>query len=144
MIASQLHDWSTRTKIIVATGIVIIAAVLGYLLVYYWVFRDFSQVLSFNVLKNQIVANQRTSDVREELRGLGYQFEDSQFFPLSDPQSKNYRADVLGGYEPVPIENDQLTEEGYYFYDANGMAYFVKVDKEGNVDPSKIVPLMIH
>lgn len=144
MIASQLHDWSNRTKVVVALGAIIIAAVLGYLVVYSWVFRDFSQVFSFNVLKNQIVANQRSSDVQEELRSLGYQFDDGQFFPLSDPQSTNYRADVLGGYEPVQIENEQLTEEGYYFYDANGMAYYVKVDKEGKVDPSNIVPLMIH
>ncbi|MGE3278212.1 MAG: hypothetical protein AB7J40_00080 [Candidatus Altimarinota bacterium] len=118
------------------------AAVIGYLLVYWWTFRNFSDVLNVSSLKNQVVATQKASDVKDQLRDLGYSFEENDFHQLNSPNSTNYRANVLRGYEPEKIENEEVTEEGYYFYDENGMAYYFLVDENNQIDPESMIPLI--
>jgi hypothetical protein len=118
------------------------AALVGYFLVYWWVFRDFNDVLNVSSLRNQVISTQQASSVKGQLKNLGYQFSDSDFYQLNSPTSTSYRANVLQGYEPEIIEDEPAQEEGYYFYDESGAAYFFYVDETGIVDPETLIPLI--
>lgn len=128
-------------QVISAIALTLIAAIIGYLVIYWWVFGDFQKVFNVSVLKNQIVAIQKADSVKDQLLDLGYEFEEKQFFQLNNPNSVNYRADVLGGYEPVKVE-EPPTEDSYYFYDTEGNAFFFVVDEEGQIDPESFIPLI--
>jgi len=130
------------SKILFGFLIAVAAALIGYFLVYWWIFRDFSEVLNMSSLKSQVVSTQKASSVKGQLKGLGYQFRDEDFYQLNSPTSSSYRANVLQGYEPEEIQNEEVKDEGYYFYDENGIAYFFYVDETGTVDPETLIPLI--
>jgi len=130
------------SKILFGIVLAVVAAIAGYLIVYWWVFRGFNDVLNVNALKSQIIATQQANDVKTQLKDLGYQFQESDFYQLNNPASTNYRANVLQGYEPEPIENEEVEENGYYFYDESGIAYYFSVDENNQVDPDSLIPLI--
>jgi hypothetical protein len=130
------------SKILFAGFVAVIAGIVAYLMVYWWVFRGFEDVLNVSSLKNQIVATQKSGDVKTQLKELGYEFQDGNFFQLNNPSSTHYRANVLNGYEPEKIEDSEGMEEGYYFYDENGMAYFFTVDENNAINPDTFVPMI--
>lgn len=137
------EGWNLATKIIFGFFLTISAAVIGYLIVYFWVFRDFSNVLNLSVLRNQIIAGQKADDIKEQLKNLGYEFGDKDFFQLNQPNETTlYRADALKGYEPEKLKDVILKREGYYFYNKDGAAYYFSVDKENKVDPDNLIPLI--
>lgn len=121
---------------------IVIAAVVGYLAVYWWVFKNFNEVLNVGALKNQIVSTQKAGEVKDQLKELGYDFKESDFYQLNSPTSTNYRANVLDGYEPKKIESEEVKDEGYYFYDKNGEAFFFEVDADNRIDIDSLVPLI--
>ena len=128
-------------KILTAIVAALLATVVGYLLVYWWVFGNFNQALDVSVLKNQIVSQQNANDVQAQLEDLGYSVGDDKFFQLSNPNTVNYRADALGGYQPVRVE-EPPAEDSYYFYDENGQAFFFVVGDDNKIDPESFVPLI--
>lgn len=136
------HPSSLLTKVVFTAAVALVAGVVGYLIVYWWVFRNFNDVLNVSSLKNQIVATQNASDVKSQLKELGYEFEEQDFYQLKNPNTTNYRANVLQGYEPEKIDESEVEEEGYYFYDQNGMAYYFTVDENNQIDPDTFVPLI--
>lgn len=118
------------------------AAVVGYLMVYWLTFGNFSDVLDVSTLRSQVVSNQKADTVKDQLRDLGYDFEEEEFFRLNDPGSTNrYRANVVGGYQAEPIDDEPLEEEGYYFYDEDGFAYYFTVGPDNEIDPDSLIPL---
>jgi len=139
---TDTHPSHWGSKLLFGFLLAIAAAVLGYLLVYWWTFRNFNDVLDVSSLRNQVVSTQRANNVKDQLRDLGYSFQDADFYQLNSPNSTNYRANVLEGYEPQPIENEEVTEEGYYFYDENGMAYYFLVDENNQIDLESMIPLI--
>lgn len=139
---TDTHPSHWGSKLLFGFLLAIAAAVLGYLLVYWWTFRNFNDVLDVSSLRNQVVSTQKASNVKDQLRDLGYSFQDSDFYQLNSPNSTNYRANVLEGYEPQQIENEEVTEEGYYFYDENGMAYYFLVDENNQIDSESMIPLI--
>ena len=128
-------------KTVSAIVLVLIAVIIGYLAVYWWVFGDFQKAFDVSVLKNQIIARQNADDVKAQLGELGYSFSEDEFFQLNNPNSVNYRADVLGGYEPVKVE-EPPAEDSYYFYDENGTAFFFVVGDDGEIDPDSFITLI--
>ena len=141
-----LHDSASHpiAKVIFGFFVAVIAAFAGYLVVYYWTFHNFSDVFNVSVLKSQIIANQNAKDVKSQLTDLGYDFKDEDLFQLNNPSSTNYKADVLGGYEPVKVAPESVTEQGYYFYDHNGTPFYFKVDANNKIIPESVIPLMVH
>lgn len=135
---------SLAPKLIFSFFLLAVAAVAGYLIIYYWTFHNFNQILDVSVLKNQITANQEAGEVKDQLKDLGYLFDDENFHQLNGPSASNYTTDVLGGYEPVPVPSESVTESGYYFYDDQGMAYYFTVNEDQQVNPDSIIPLMVH
>jgi len=131
-------------KVIFGFFVVLVAAFAGYLVVYYWTFHSFSDILNVSVLKSQIIANQNAKDVKSQLTDLGYEFQDEDVFQLNNPSSTNYKSDVLGGYEPVEVAPDTVKEQGYYFYDHNGTPFYFRVDAENKIDPASVTPLIVH
>lgn len=134
--------WSLVSRIIFGFVAAIIATTFGYLLVHWWVFNSVDDVLNVSVLKSQIIANQNAKDVKSQLKDLGYEFSEDEFFQLNNPSSTAYHADVLGGYEPVEVE-DGPEEDGYYFYNSEGEVLFFTVDEANNIDPDSFTPLFI-
>lgn len=130
-------------KFLTIVAIALMAMVMGYLLVYWWVFGNFQEVLNVSALRSQVVSQQNAADVQAQLEGLGYQVDANQFFNLNNPQSTNYRADALGGY--IPQKTDETpSENAYYFYDETGQAYFFQVDEQNLIDPDSFIPLIQH
>lgn len=140
----DLMHSSLAPKLVFSLFLLVVAAIAGYLAVYYWTFHNFNQVLDVSVLKNQIVANQEASEVKDQLKDLGYSFDDENFHQLNGPSASSYTTDVLGGYEPVPVPEGTETENGYYFYDDQGMAYYFTVNEDSQINPESIIPLMVH
>jgi|CXWL01.1.fsa_nt_gi hypothetical protein len=144
---------SLAPKLVFSFFLLVVAMVAGYLVVYYWTFNNFGDVLNVNLLKNQIIANQQADEVKNQLKDLGYSFDDTDFHQLNGPSASNYTTDVLGGYEPVPLAEGNPTGQGYYFYnhpeDApndpdDEVAYYFMLDENGQVDPESIVPMINH
>lgn len=140
---SEAHSIPMSVKILSGVVMALIGAVIGYLVVYWWVFGNFNEVLDTSVLKNQIIANQHASDVKAQLQDLGYRFEDDEFFQLHHPSSVNYHADVLGGYVPIETEEGPK-KEAFYFYDDSGQAYYFTTDDNNQIDPESMTPLIMH
>jgi len=102
-------------------------------------------VFNLNALRNQVITTQEAGDVKDQLRGLGYDFSDRDFYQLTSPSSKTYKANVLDAYEPKEVPEEELPEEdSYYFYDEGGNAYFFEVDENGDVDPESLIPLIVE
>lgn len=137
------HEHHHFVKAITTLAIFIAATIVGYLLVYWWVFGNGSEIFSTNALRSQIIATQQSNDVKSQLQELGYSFQEDQFFHLSGTGTSTYHADVLGGYDPQPVE-EEPSDESYYFYDENGNAFFFTVGEDGQVDPKSFVPLIQH
>lgn len=143
--SNKAHSHITMPKILLGAVVLIMVAVVAYLVTYWMTFNKFTDVFDVSVLKNQIIANQQADEVKDQLKELGYSFEEEEFFRLDDPgESTRYFSDVLGGYEPEKIEDQVPEERGYYFYDKNGQAFFFSVGEENVVDPDSFVPLIIH
>lgn len=136
-----MQNTSIASRLFFSALMLIAAVVIGYLAGYWWTFRDFSDVLNVSALKSQIVATQKSNDVKDQLKDLGYEFEEKDFYQLNNPSSTNYRANVLDGYEPKKVEDSAVQQQGYYFYDKNGMAYYFTLDESSQVDPESFVPL---
>lgn len=119
----------------------LIATILGYFVMYWWVFGGFEKVLDVSVLKSQIVAKQKSDEVKTQLLDLGYEFEDQDFYQLNHPNNVNYHADVLGGYEPIKTD-DIPQEESFYFHDENGQTFFFVVDENNEIDPDSFTSLI--
>ena len=113
-------------KILLAIGGVILALVLGYIFVYWWVFNDLSSIFSMSALKGQVVSNQEAAAVQDQLEALGFKVDKNELFQLDSPSSTNYKASVISGYQPEKIEEkNEDIENAYYFYDENGNPYFL-------------------
>ncbi len=119
----------------------VIAAVVGYYVVYYYVANDVGSLFSFSALKGQVVSNQMTNDVAAQLQAQGFDVSSSDVTHLDQPSSSSYRANVIDGYSPSELEEAPGTQ-CFYFYDATGNAYYLELDENGDVDPNSIVPLI--
>ena len=136
----QTDTWFA--KICISCVALLLAAILGYLFMYWWTFGNLNDVLDVSALRSQVVSNQKADTVKDQLRDLGYDFADEEFFRLNDPNSTSrYRANVIGGYQPESIDDEPLEEEGFYFYDENGQAYFFTVGADNEVDPDSFILL---
>jgi len=135
------EHWGVTAKIIFTFVVVIVAALMGYLLIHWWIFSGFDKVLDVSVLKGQINAVREQSSVKDQLQDLGYEFDGESVFQMNNPSSTTYHADVLGSYEPVKTEEGP-TEDGYYFYDQEGTVRYFTTDEENNIDPDSIIPLL--
>jgi hypothetical protein len=137
---SEQHTPPMSVKILSGVVMALIATILGYLLVYWWVFGAFEDVLNVSLLKNQITTSQKATDVKTQLLDLGYQFADEDFFQLNQPNSTNYKADALGGY--VPVETEEPAEDAFYIRDEGGLTTFFMLDENGNIDQDSMTTLI--
>lgn len=120
-----------------------VAAVVACFAVYWWTYSGLGDKFSLSVLRSQVVSQQETSSVQAQLQELGYEFEPQDFFSLNDPNSSNYRANVLRAFEPEAVE-EPLLRKGYYFYDKTGGAYFFETNESQEIDRDSFTPLLIH
>ncbi len=142
----EQHTAPLSVKIISGIVLAMIATVIGYLMVYWWVFGGFENVLNVSLLKNQIISRQTADDVKSQLIELGYEFEEEDFFQLNQASSSNYTASSLGGY--VPVKKEEASEEAFYIRgkkDENGnpgITTFFVLDDQGKIDQDSMTTLI--
>lgn len=128
-------------KIFLAFFSIIIAGVVGYYVMYYYIYNDVGSLFSFSSFQGQVISNQMTNDVTKQLQEQGFDVSADNVTHLNQPASTSYRANVIEGYDPEELEADP-GGQGFYFYDETGNAYYLELDEEGDVDPDSIIPLI--
>jgi hypothetical protein len=137
---SEQHRHSTPVMILSGVVVALIATILGYLVVYWWIFGGFENVLDVSLLKNQIVAKQQADEVKTQLLDMGYEFDEKDFYQLNQPNSTNYKADSLGGY--VPVKTEEEAEDAFYVRGKDGQTTFFLLDENGKIDQESITTLI--
>lgn len=130
------------SKILFSILILVVGAVSGYLVVYFWILNDVGSVLNASVLKGQVISNQEAKSVKDQLQSLGFSVPDSDFHALDTPSSTSYKSNILEGNQLEPAK-EAKKEKGFYFRDGeDGEAYYVQADEQGKVDPARVTRLI--
>ena len=119
------------SKILFGFFVVVIGAVVGYGSVYSYVYYDLGSRFSISALKGQIVSEKQSAEIQQQLKGLGFEIDSSDFHDLNAESSSHYKSSVLNSFEPGKTEAPK--EKSFYFYDKNGAAYYCSLDQEGKV-----------
>ncbi|MDF2379007.1 MAG: hypothetical protein P1V18_02165 [Candidatus Gracilibacteria bacterium] len=128
-------------KFFLSFVVILLSALIGYFLVYSWVSRGVGSFFDFSSLRGQVISNQMTNDVADQLQAQGFNVSASDVTHLDQPSSSSYRANVIDGYNPSLLEENS-SSPGFYFYDDGGGAYYLELDENGQVNPDNIVPLI--
>lgn len=131
------------SKVLFSVLMLVVGAVTGYLVVYFWILNDVGSVLNASVLKGQVISNQEAKSVKDQLQVLGFSVPDSDFHAMDTPSSTSYKSNILEGNELEPVEGEAKKEKGFYFRDdEDGEAYYVQADETGKIDPSRVTRLI--
>ncbi|MDP3976145.1 MAG: hypothetical protein Q8P95_04490 [bacterium] len=91
-------NWTAKSLLVIFS--VLIAAVAGYFLVYFWIFKDLGQVFDTSVLKNQIITQQGAEAVQLFLKSQGISVSEESLLRLGDAgSSSKYQASALNAYQ---------------------------------------------
>lgn len=141
--SSEAPHRGVLAKALFSLLIIIVGAVSGYLVVYFWILNDVGSTLNASVLKGQVISNQEAKSVKEQLINLGFSVPENDFHALDTPSSTSYKSNLLEGNELEKTEAQEKKEKGFYFRnEEDGEAYYVQTDESGKVDPSRITPLI--
>jgi len=130
-VAPEDSGWSLISKLLFGFVLVLLVAVMGYFLVYAWMYHDLAGVMSLKTLRGQVLVNDQADQMAQELRGMGYSFPAENMNPLHRPTDTVYRADVLNAFEPEELEDAELPE-AYYIESEQGPLYVTR-DEDGEV-----------
>lgn len=133
-------------KIAIGLAGVIGASVIGYFVVYSWVFYDLGGIFTVNALKGSVTGNAEEDNMKEQLADLGFNFSDTDFFCLScDDSTVHLKSSVVGGYQPVEMTEEEIAKgvvDSAYFYDEHGNPYYFELDENGKIIPESLIPLI--
>lgn len=129
-------------QLVLGFFLLLISALLGYFIIYGFTFSKFNSFFeTLSYLKNQVTEERKTTKIKEQLRNLGYQFQDTNFYQLNTLSSTHYKANVLDGYEPIKESYENKQSQGYYFYDDKGEAFYFILNDKQTIHPDQLIRL---
>ena len=116
--------------------LMLLALTVGYFISYHVTLQSKGEGTNFSNFKNDILVEQNTSSLQQQLNALGYTTK--EIIPLGTHRSSRYYADILNGFSPLPLQNHSQSNT-YLFQDELDQHYMVVTnDHNGIVSLSKL------